>query len=567
MDAIGMRIEFKTAKWPENLKASRAGKLMMWGVGWSAGRPTATPSWRWATAPTRARPTIRASTCRPSTSCTSASACCPTAPSARRDGRQAKKLMIAYMPYKVHVHRIVHRPVEIHPWVTDGSDDDGTVGTITVGLDGPMGLNTEGTFAAEVDAQRRVARRLCEFTRLAVDSGRGGEGVLAALFHGAYLFAHRQHECDTVLLEVNPRHVRYYQRSLGAKVLGGERTNARVGAPAVLLGLEFAEVTRRLQAPVPPAAGRTLFSRALPPDEERALMSHLRRLHPPSVPPSVYQQWLLERAAALRQLRRALALVGPPTCAASGRRSGTTSTSSRPRPTGGAGASGDARRAWFPGLQLNYAQQALRHADAAHAAGHPAMLFQNERAGAPAGDGLARAAPAGGGLRAGAAGLGVQPATASAPVLPNTPQAIVVPSSACASVGACGRCARPTWGRWRCSTASARSSPRCWWRCDGQVWGGQAHDRRAVLQRAAGRLPSVRHAGAGGRPRPAPTRPTGRRRRGGARLAAADGRRGATRSRRPGCPSTTRCGWSIPAAPPGCPSPSCTAMAASCWRC
>jgi hypothetical protein len=163
------------------------------------------------------------------------------------------------------------------------SDDDGTVGTITVGLDGPMGLNTEGTFAAEVDAQRRVARRLCEFTRLAVDSGRGGEGVLAALFHGAYLFAHRQHECDTVLLEVNPRHVRYYQRSLGAKVLGGERTNARVGAPAVLLGLEFAEVTRRLQAPVPPAVGRTLFSRALPPDEERALMSHLRRLHPPSV--------------------------------------------------------------------------------------------------------------------------------------------------------------------------------------------------------------------------------------------------------------------------------------------
>ena len=30
------------AKWPENLKASRAGKLMMWGVGWSARRPTAT---------------------------------------------------------------------------------------------------------------------------------------------------------------------------------------------------------------------------------------------------------------------------------------------------------------------------------------------------------------------------------------------------------------------------------------------------------------------------------------------------------------------------------------------
>ena len=44
----------------------------------------ATPSWRSATGPTRARPTMRASTCRPSTSCTNASACCPTGPSARR---------------------------------------------------------------------------------------------------------------------------------------------------------------------------------------------------------------------------------------------------------------------------------------------------------------------------------------------------------------------------------------------------------------------------------------------------------------------------------------------------
>ena len=33
---------------------------------------------------------------------------------------------------------------------------------------------------------------------------------------------------------------------------------------------------------------------------------------------------------------------------------------------------------WFPGAQVNYAQQVMRHADAAHAAGHPAILFQNE---------------------------------------------------------------------------------------------------------------------------------------------------------------------------------------------
>jgi hypothetical protein len=112
--AIGMRIDFKTAKWPENLKASRAGKLMMWGVGWSAGQPDGATFLAWATAPTRARPTTRASTCRPSTRCTSA-ARAARRPRARGVMTQAKKLMVAYMPYKVHVHRIATDLAQ--PWV------------------------------------------------------------------------------------------------------------------------------------------------------------------------------------------------------------------------------------------------------------------------------------------------------------------------------------------------------------------------------------------------------------------------------------------------------------------
>ena len=36
MTAIGLKMEFRPAKWPENLKAAQAGKLMMWGVGSAA---------------------------------------------------------------------------------------------------------------------------------------------------------------------------------------------------------------------------------------------------------------------------------------------------------------------------------------------------------------------------------------------------------------------------------------------------------------------------------------------------------------------------------------------------
>ncbi|MGI9133194.1 MAG: ABC transporter substrate-binding protein, partial [Rhodoferax sp.] len=36
MDAVGIKIAFKAGKWPEHLKAGRAGSLMMWGLGYSA---------------------------------------------------------------------------------------------------------------------------------------------------------------------------------------------------------------------------------------------------------------------------------------------------------------------------------------------------------------------------------------------------------------------------------------------------------------------------------------------------------------------------------------------------
>jgi ABC-type transport system substrate-binding protein len=41
MDAIGINMVFKKAKWPDLLKESKAGKLQMWGLGWSAAVPDA----------------------------------------------------------------------------------------------------------------------------------------------------------------------------------------------------------------------------------------------------------------------------------------------------------------------------------------------------------------------------------------------------------------------------------------------------------------------------------------------------------------------------------------------
>jgi hypothetical protein len=40
----------------------------------------------------------------------------------------------------------------------------------------------------------------------------------------------------------NPRHVGYYRRSLGFEILGEERHNLRVNAPAVLMGMSFRKI-------------------------------------------------------------------------------------------------------------------------------------------------------------------------------------------------------------------------------------------------------------------------------------------------------------------------------------
>jgi N-acyl amino acid synthase FeeM len=113
-----------------------------------------------------------------------------------------------------------------------------TVGTLTLGLDGPSGLSVDDTYRSELDAVRGAGRRVCELTRLAVDEGAHSKSVLAALFSHAYLLGRVLHRATDVFIEVNPRHVAFYERALGFVVAAGERICERVKAPSVLLRLE-----------------------------------------------------------------------------------------------------------------------------------------------------------------------------------------------------------------------------------------------------------------------------------------------------------------------------------------
>jgi ABC-type transport system substrate-binding protein len=115
MDALGLRIDFKVAKWPEQLKASRTGKLMMWGVGWSAGQPDADTFLALGYGPNKGQANHARFDLKAFNQLYERQRMLPDGPERQALLDQAKKIMIAYMPYKVHVHRIT---TDLwHPWV------------------------------------------------------------------------------------------------------------------------------------------------------------------------------------------------------------------------------------------------------------------------------------------------------------------------------------------------------------------------------------------------------------------------------------------------------------------
>lgn len=123
---------------------------------------------------------------------------------------------------------------------------EATVGTLTLGLDGPHGLRAEAAYGDVIDQFRVAGRRVCELTRLALKESVDSKAVLASLFSLAHAVGRTMHDVTDVFIEVNPRHVGFYSRVLGFVVAAGETFCERVRAPSVLLQLELEALEQRL---------------------------------------------------------------------------------------------------------------------------------------------------------------------------------------------------------------------------------------------------------------------------------------------------------------------------------
>ena len=167
----------------------------------------------------------------------------------------------------------------VHKFTLSAVEQDAVIGTITVSFDGPKGLSSDDAFGPEVARLRSQGWCLCEFTKLAIDPTLGTKRVLAALFHVAYIVAHRIRAHDLLLIEVNPRHVHYYERMLGFTAISEERTKKSVNAPAVLLSLEFSYVMQQIGLfggnPQLMASERTLYPGVFSLREEAAILTRM----------------------------------------------------------------------------------------------------------------------------------------------------------------------------------------------------------------------------------------------------------------------------------------------------
>ena len=155
------------------------------------------------------------------------------------------------------------------------------VGTLTLTIDSATsGLLADESYQKEIDRLRTAHRHVCELTKLAIGQRDYSRFILAALFHMGFIHARYLFGCTDLVIEVNPRHVRYYLHMFGGKVIGREKFCPRVNAPAVLLNLQLAYAEKQIEEEggVMEKGDKTLYPYCFSKQEELKICRRLRGL-------------------------------------------------------------------------------------------------------------------------------------------------------------------------------------------------------------------------------------------------------------------------------------------------
>jgi ABC-type transport system substrate-binding protein len=116
-DKLGVRLELKYGKWPELLKAARAARFMSWGLGSSATGYDSRPALQRGYGPAAGGQNLSHFDHAEFNRIYDRMRVTPNGPERLELIRRATRIWMAYVPYKVHVHRIF---TDLwHPWVSN----------------------------------------------------------------------------------------------------------------------------------------------------------------------------------------------------------------------------------------------------------------------------------------------------------------------------------------------------------------------------------------------------------------------------------------------------------------
>jgi ABC-type transport system substrate-binding protein len=107
MDAIGIRLKMRTAQWPEQLKAARAGQLMVWQLGYSSSSPDVQDGLQILYGPASGGQNLSRFKLPRFDEIFRKMQSLPDGPERLALMHEARDLITAYMPQKYNVHRIV----------------------------------------------------------------------------------------------------------------------------------------------------------------------------------------------------------------------------------------------------------------------------------------------------------------------------------------------------------------------------------------------------------------------------------------------------------------------------
>lgn len=166
------------------------------------------------------------------------------------DFMRAAALELVHERYSARGYRVSNEaPESPHELTIVVSAGHTIAGTATLRVDSPLGVGADAVFQDQVDIFRDVGAKVCEITRFAVGRGVDSKIVISAAFHFLYIVGYFLRRCTHVFIEVNPRHVRFYEMVYGFECRSNVRLNPRVNALSQLMQVRADYLATRIYRP------------------------------------------------------------------------------------------------------------------------------------------------------------------------------------------------------------------------------------------------------------------------------------------------------------------------------